>query len=89
MEALVACYGDGSSDSDSDSESSPSNPSLAYSEGQALLPTRSTDVREPFSEVCVQPLPPPPIALLHPPNFLGMVGFKLIFLHITVSRKEN
>ncbi|KAI5430607.1 uncharacterized protein LOC127127968 isoform X2 [Lathyrus oleraceus] len=71
MEALVACYGDGSSDSDSDSESSPSNPSLAYSEGQALLPTRSTDVREPFSEVCVQPLPPPPIALLHPPNFLG------------------
>ncbi|XP_012567273.1 uncharacterized protein [Cicer arietinum] len=50
MEALKACYGDGSSDSDS--ESSPSVPTLAYSEELA-------------------PLPPPPIALLHPPNFLG------------------
>ncbi|XP_012567275.1 uncharacterized protein [Cicer arietinum] len=51
MEALKACYGDGSSDSDS--ESSPSVPTLAYSEELA-------------------PLPPPPIALLHPPNFLDM-----------------
>jgi hypothetical protein len=34
-------------------------------------------------------LPPPPIDLLHPPNFLGMVGFKLIFLLVTRKRKEN
>ncbi|CAJ2669843.1 unnamed protein product [Trifolium pratense] len=69
MDALIACYGDESSDSDS--ESSPSNPTLAYSEGPPSLPPRATKVREPFPEVCVQPLPPPPIALLHPPNFLG------------------
>jgi len=70
MEALMQCYGDGSSDSDS--ESSPSNPTLAYSEGLECLPTRATNIREPLHKVCVQPLPPPPIALLHPPNFLGM-----------------
>ncbi|XP_058736780.1 uncharacterized protein LOC131609134 isoform X2 [Vicia villosa] len=65
MEALVACYGDGSSDSDSDSQSySPSNQTLAYSEGRAPLPPRATEVR-------LQPLPPPPVELLHPPNFLG------------------
>ncbi|XP_045797435.1 U6 snRNA phosphodiesterase isoform X1 [Trifolium pratense] len=69
MDALIACYGDESSDSDS--ESSPSNPTLAYSEGPPSLPPRATKVREPLPEVCVQPLPPPPIALLHPPNFLG------------------
>ncbi|XP_058722979.1 uncharacterized protein LOC131594797 isoform X1 [Vicia villosa] len=65
MEALVACYGDGSSDSDSDSQSSSLlNQTLAYSEGRAPLPPRAT-------QVCVQPLPPPPVELLHPPNFLG------------------
>lgn len=81
MEALVACYGDGSSDSDSDSQSSSlSNQTLAYSEGRAPLPPRAT-------QACVQPLPPPPVELLHPPNFLGMAGFKLIF--VTCYSKEK
>lgn len=57
MEALQACYGDGSSDSDS--ESIPSMPTLAYSKA-------------------LTPLPPPPITLLDPPKFHGMLGFKLI-----------
>jgi hypothetical protein len=87
MDALIACYGDESSDSDS--ESSPSNPTLSYSEGHPSLPPQATKSREPFPEVCVQPLPPPPIDLLHPPNFFGMVGFKLIFLLVTRRRKEN
>lgn len=65
----MQCYGDGSSDSDS--ESSPSNPTLAYAERREPLPPRATNIREPLHKACVQPLPPPPIALLHPPNFLG------------------
>ncbi|XP_039683592.1 U6 snRNA phosphodiesterase [Medicago truncatula] len=69
MEALMQCYGDGSSDSDS--ESSPSNPTLAYAERREPLPHWATNIREPLHKACVQPLPPPPIALLHPPNFLG------------------
>ncbi|XP_027336532.1 U6 snRNA phosphodiesterase isoform X2 [Abrus precatorius] len=51
MEALKACYGDGSSDSDS--ESAPSFPTSSNSEG-------------------FTPLPPPPISLLDPPNFLDL-----------------
>lgn len=61
MEALKACYGDGSSDSDS--ESTPSIPSLAHSE-------------------VFTPLPPPPISLLDPLKFHGMLCFRLIlFTH--------
>jgi hypothetical protein len=67
MEALKACYGDGSSDSDS--ESAPSVPSVADSEG-------------------FTPLPPPPISLLDPPSFLGMLWFELI-IFTNIFGKDN
>lgn len=56
MEALQACYGDGSSDSDSESAPSipTSTPSAVYT-----------------------PLPPPPISLLEPPNFLGPLDLQI------------
>nr|KYP72791.1 UPF0406 protein C16orf57 isogeny [Cajanus cajan] len=56
MEALKACYGDGSSDSDS--ESAPSIPTAAPSE-------------------VFTPLPPPPVSLLDPPKFLGLLDFQV------------
>ncbi|XP_061368252.1 uncharacterized protein LOC133311252 [Gastrolobium bilobum] len=45
MEALKACYGDGSSDSDS--ESAPSTPALAYSEGLTPLPPPPISLLDP------------------------------------------
>ncbi|OIW01092.1 hypothetical protein TanjilG_25200 [Lupinus angustifolius] len=56
MDALKACYGDGSSDSDS--ESVPSSSTLAQPK-------------------VLTPLPPPPISLLDPPNFIGSLDLQI------------
>ncbi|KAH1131456.1 hypothetical protein J1N35_002834 [Gossypium stocksii] len=61
MEALRATYGDDDS-SDSNSDHSPT----------LSLPANSKPQTE---ETLSSPLPPPPVSLLHPPNFLGSLDY--------------
>ncbi|KDP22490.1 hypothetical protein JCGZ_26321 [Jatropha curcas] len=61
MEALIASYGDASSDSDSDT----------------ALPTTATTELVPISNAQAEivALPPPPISLLTPPNSIGALDY--------------
>ncbi|GAB2281866.1 hypothetical protein Dimus_016428 [Dionaea muscipula] len=61
MDALRASYADSSSDSDSDADYPP----------QGIPPP----VPIPESPVAAEPLPPPPISLLSPPNSLGALDY--------------
>ncbi|XP_065873052.1 uncharacterized protein [Euphorbia lathyris] len=59
MEALLASYGDASSDSDSDTQ----------------LPTTKSAPILHMQEEIKAPLPPPPLSLLTPPNSIGAMDF--------------
>lgn len=63
MDALVASYGDDSSDSEADSND---------------LPPPPVSVKGPSSTQSLTPLPPPPLALLDPPNSIGNFSSLLI-----------